>query len=87
MPLSELPGGAEWQAVIDRTPPVERHLAVHDQHCVGLNEADQAAWDAGGYAMLTQATLSGTADELRARLSVPADVRRSSATTRPGTSP
>ena len=26
MPLSELPGGAEWQAVIDRTPPVERHL-------------------------------------------------------------
>jgi 5,10-methylenetetrahydromethanopterin reductase len=74
MPLSELPGGAEWQAVIDRTPPAERHLAVHDQHCVGLNEADQAAWDAGGYAMLTQATLSGTADELRARLSGLADV-------------
>ncbi|MGZ4274844.1 MAG: LLM class flavin-dependent oxidoreductase [Solirubrobacteraceae bacterium] len=74
MPLSELPGGAEWQAVIDRTPPVERHLAVHDQHCVGLNEADQAAWDAGGYAMLEQATLSGTADELRARLRDLADV-------------
>ena len=68
MPLSELPGGAEWQAVIDRTPPVERHLAVHDQHCVGLNEADQAAWDAGGYAMLGQVTLSGTAGELRARI-------------------
>jgi 5,10-methylenetetrahydromethanopterin reductase len=73
MPLSELPGGAEWQAVIGRTPPAERHLAVHDQHCVGLNEADQAAWDAGGYAMLTQATLSGTAGELRARLSDLAD--------------
>ena len=74
MPLSELPGGAEWQAVIDQTPPVERHLTVHDQHCVGLNEADQAAWDAGGYAMLKQATLSGTADELRARLGDLADV-------------
>ena len=68
MPLSELPGGPEWQAVIDRTPPAERHLAVHDQHCVGLSEADQAAWDAGGYAMLGQVTLSGTAGELRARI-------------------
>ena len=49
-PLSELPGGPEWQAVVERTAPDERHLAVHAQHCVGLNEADQAAWDAGGHA-------------------------------------
>ncbi|MGZ4274846.1 MAG: LLM class flavin-dependent oxidoreductase, partial [Solirubrobacteraceae bacterium] len=48
MPLSELPGGAEWQAVIDQMPPAERHLSVHGQHCVGLNEADQAAWPLGG---------------------------------------
>ena len=68
-PLSELPGGTEWQAVIDRTVPSERHLAVHVQHCVGLNEADQAAWDAGGYTMLEQATVSGTADQVAARLS------------------
>src|SRR4051794_4426670 len=35
--LEELPGGAAWQAVIERTAPEERHLAVHEQHCVGLN--------------------------------------------------
>ncbi len=67
-PLSELPGGAEWQAVVERTAPDERHLAVHVQHCVGLNEADQAAWDAGGHAMLEQATVSGTADQVATRL-------------------
>jgi 5,10-methylenetetrahydromethanopterin reductase len=68
-PLSELPGGAEWEAVIERTAPSERHLAVHEQHCVGLNQADQAAWDAGGHALLEQATVSGTADQVAARLS------------------
>ena len=68
-PLSELPGGAEWEAVVQRTAPGERHLSVHVQHCVGLNEADQAAWDAGGHALLKQATMSGTADEVAARLS------------------
>lgn len=67
-PLSDLPGGAEWQAVVERTAPNERHLAVHVQHCVGLNEADQAAWDAGGHAMLEQATVSGTADQVAGRL-------------------
>jgi 5,10-methylenetetrahydromethanopterin reductase len=54
--------------VIERTPPDERHLTVHAQHCVGLNEADRAAWEAGGHAMLQEATVSGTADQLRERL-------------------
>lgn len=67
-PLSELPGGAEWQAIVERTAPAERHLAVHVEHCVGLNEADQAAWDAGGHSMLEQATVSGTADRVAAQL-------------------
>jgi 5,10-methylenetetrahydromethanopterin reductase len=65
--LEELPGGAEWRAVVERTPAEERHFAVHDQHCVGLNEADRAAWDAGGHAMLEEATVSGTAEQLRTR--------------------
>jgi 5,10-methylenetetrahydromethanopterin reductase len=72
-PLDELPGGAEWRAVVERIAPEERHLAVHAQHCVGLNEADQAAWQAGGHAMLGQATMSGTAGELRERLGGLAD--------------
>lgn len=67
-PLAELPGGAQWQAVVERTPPSDRHLAVHEQHCVGLNQADRAAWDAGGHTMLEQATLSGTAAQIGARL-------------------
>jgi 5,10-methylenetetrahydromethanopterin reductase len=72
-PLSELPGGAEWEAVIERTPLSERHLSVHEQHCVGLNQADQAAWDAGGSVLLEQATVSGTADQVAGRLSDLAD--------------
>jgi 5,10-methylenetetrahydromethanopterin reductase len=72
-PLAELPGGAEWQAVVERTPRDERHLAVHEQHCVGLNEADQAAWDAGGYRILEDVTISGTADKVRERLAALAD--------------
>jgi 5,10-methylenetetrahydromethanopterin reductase len=67
-PLEALPGGAQWRAVVERTPLEERHFAVHEQHCVGLNEADHAAWDAGGHAMLEEATMSGTADQLRERL-------------------
>src|SRR4051794_2202504 len=73
-PLADLPGGREWEAVVQRTAPEERHFAVHEQHCVGLNEADQAAWEAGGHAMLEEATMSGTADRLRERLAGLADV-------------
>jgi 5,10-methylenetetrahydromethanopterin reductase len=72
-PLEELPGGAQWRAVVERAPADERHLLVHSQHCVGLNEADAAAWDAGGHAMLEQATMSGTAGRLRGRLAELAD--------------
>jgi 5,10-methylenetetrahydromethanopterin reductase len=67
-PLSDLPGGEVWQATIDRTPPEDRHLAVHVEHCVGLNEADQEAWEAGGNTMLEQATVSGSPEQVRQRL-------------------
>ena len=67
-PLSELAGGEQWQAVVDRTPPRERHLAVHEQHCVGLSEADRAAWDAGAHALLEHVTVSGGADQVGQRL-------------------
>ncbi|GAA4821851.1 LLM class flavin-dependent oxidoreductase [Actinomycetospora corticicola] len=66
--VRELPGGAAWMDVVERTSPDERHLAVHAGHCVELNEADRAAWDAGGHVMVRDATLSGTRDEVRRRL-------------------
>lgn len=63
-----LPGGEQWLDVVERTPSDRRHLAVHSGHCVAINEADRAAWDAGGRAMLREATISGTADEVRGRV-------------------
>ena len=66
--VRELPGGAEWMDVVQRTPGEQRHLAVHTGHCVELNEADRAAWNAGGHAMLRDVTVSGTRDQVRRRL-------------------
>jgi len=63
-----LPGGHEWLAVVEKTPAEHRHLAVHQGHCVHVNDADAAAWEAGGAATLKQVTLSGTRDEVRRRL-------------------
>jgi 5,10-methylenetetrahydromethanopterin reductase len=53
---------------VDEAAPEERHLLVHSQHCVGLNEADATAWDAGGHQMLDDVTMSGTRDQVRERL-------------------
>ena len=75
-PLEDLSGGAEWKAVVEQTAPEERHLAVHEQHCVGLNDADQAAWDAGGHEMLREVTVSGTADEVARAARRPGRSRR-----------
>jgi len=66
--VRELPGGAGWMDVVDKTPQEKRHLAVHARHCVELNEADQAAWSAGGHAILQDVTISGTRDQVRRRL-------------------
>ncbi|HEV7626830.1 MAG TPA: LLM class flavin-dependent oxidoreductase [Streptomyces sp.] len=66
--VRELPGGAEWMDVVEQTPKEQRHLAVHDGHCVELNGADLAAWKAGGHGMLQDVTVSGTRDQIRRRL-------------------
>ncbi|MCD2192022.1 LLM class flavin-dependent oxidoreductase [Actinomycetospora endophytica] len=63
-----LPGGDEWLSVVEESPQDERHLAVHSGHCVELGEADRAAWDAGGSAMLRDVTVSGTRAEVRRRI-------------------
>jgi 5,10-methylenetetrahydromethanopterin reductase len=63
----EIPGGGDWLARVEERPEGEHHLNVHVQHCVGLNDADLAAWDAGGAALVEQVTVTGTAAEVRRR--------------------
>lgn len=66
--VAGLPGGPEWLEVVNRAPERDRHFAIHERHCYGLNEADEVAWAAGGDVLLDQATLSGTAEQVRAKL-------------------
>ena len=63
-----LPGGDAWMDVVESAPEGEQHLAVHSGHCVELNEADEAAWAAGGHSMLRDATITGTGEEVKRRL-------------------
>jgi 5,10-methylenetetrahydromethanopterin reductase len=67
--VAALPGGQAWLEVIHRVPERERHLAVHHQHLVGLNAADEAAWAAGSWAAIPTTTVTGTARQLQQRLS------------------
>jgi 5,10-methylenetetrahydromethanopterin reductase len=71
--VAALPGGQAWLDAINLVPERERHLAVHDQHLVGLNHADQAAWAAGSWAVIPATTLTGSVAELRDRLAAFAD--------------
>ncbi|WP_448625094.1 LLM class flavin-dependent oxidoreductase [Geodermatophilus sp. URMC 64] len=71
--VADLAGGQAWNDVVSRTPDELRHIAVHTGHCVELNEADQAAWDAGGSTLLESTTLSGTAEQVRGKLQDLAD--------------
>lgn len=66
--VRQLPGGAEWLAVLEREREEARHLSVHRQHCVGLNEADRAAWAGPGRDLVGEVTLTGTADVVRERV-------------------
>jgi 5,10-methylenetetrahydromethanopterin reductase len=72
-PVGEMPGGPEWLEQIERVPEADRHLVVHSQHCVGLNDADEAAWAAGAHALLEAVTVSGTADQVRDRVAMLAE--------------
>lgn len=74
--VREIPGGPAWLEVIEKYPPQERHLHIHRGHMVEMNEADLAAWHAGGYVTLSS-TLTGTADVVGQRV---ADLARAGAT-------
>lgn len=64
----EIPGGKEWLEVINRVPEHERHLAIHNGHLLQMNEADTAAWEAGGYQILPQVSTTGSLDEVAAAI-------------------
>jgi 5,10-methylenetetrahydromethanopterin reductase len=66
--VAQLPGGQEWLKAITAQPERERHLAVHDQHLVGLNQADEAAWAAGGWHAIPATTITGSPARITAQL-------------------
>ncbi|WP_263998475.1 LLM class flavin-dependent oxidoreductase [Mycobacterium yunnanensis] len=63
-----LPAGRVWLDAINEHPPASRHLAIYDQHLVGLNDADSTAWDAGSWQAIPQTTLTGTATDIGDRV-------------------
>ena len=71
--VTALPAGQVWLDIVNQTPAQERHLAVHDQHLVALNEADEAAWRAGSWAAIPTTTLTGSAAQLTERLTAVAE--------------
>jgi 5,10-methylenetetrahydromethanopterin reductase len=71
--VAALPAGQVWLDIVNQTPALERHLAVHDQHLVALNEADEAAWTAGSSAAIPTTTLTGSATQLTERLTALAE--------------
>ncbi len=70
--VAEFPGGEAWLEEVLALPAAERHLATHEGHLVHLTGRDRAALVAG-IDMLPTMTLTGTADELRARVAQLAD--------------
>lgn len=66
--VDQLPGGAEWRASIEAAPPERRHLLTHENHLISTTDRDRRALEAGGAALLTTASFSGTAAQLRDRV-------------------
>ena len=71
--VDSLPGGREWRSALEDLPADRRHLATHEGHLVELSARDRTALDAGTAAMIPAFTLTGTADEVGARLATLAD--------------
>src|SRR5262249_39518555 len=49
-------------------PESERHLDVHVGHCIHVNEADRAAWAVTAGSLLPTTTVTGTAEQVKARI-------------------
>lgn len=63
--VREMPGGPAWLDVIENAPHSLRHLQIHQGHMMEMNDADLAAWRAGGHASVGSVTLSGNAARVR----------------------
>jgi 5,10-methylenetetrahydromethanopterin reductase len=63
--LELVPGGKEWAAAYESVPKRTRHLALHDQHLIAINDRDRAFIDG---AMLEQQGLALGRDAWRERL-------------------
>lgn len=63
-----IPGGDAWADVIQQTSPADRHFAIHEGHLMHLNQADRAAWAAGGSAIVTAMSFTGDRGALRAQV-------------------
>jgi 5,10-methylenetetrahydromethanopterin reductase len=63
--VDQLPSGRAWREAIERVPADERHLALHEGHCVAVPARERALLDPRVGAM----TFTGSLDELRARWS------------------
>lgn len=62
--VDALPGGRAWREAIEAFPPEQRHLVVHEGHCVFVPERERALLDPEVGAM----TLSGPPDALAERV-------------------
>jgi 5,10-methylenetetrahydromethanopterin reductase len=65
-----LPGGPEWRARLEQIPAAERHLAVHEDHLVGVTERDRPLLDGD---LLKAFSWTGEAAEVRMRIDALAD--------------
>jgi len=65
--VTGFPGGSVWVEAIEAIPPRERHLATHEGHLMRLTDRDRAAL-AEGADLLPTFTLTGTPEDLRARV-------------------
>lgn len=64
--VDALPGGSRWREAAEAWPEETRHLAIHEGHLVAPNERDEVVLDEAS-ALAPALTLTGTADDVRAR--------------------
>lgn len=66
--LDSLPNGSQFVELVSAEPEATRHLVLHEGHLTVLNDVDRQVVTA--QAVLSFTPLTGTADELRDRVSV-----------------